>query len=65
MLNLNAQHVGRVSADDILEYLSYFPHKIGFDITCKLSSKETICMKFQVPFSGNNKKNTSACRLLN
>ena len=29
---------------------SYFFHKIGFDISCKLSSKETICMKCQILF---------------
>ena len=38
--------------------------KTGFDISCKLSPKETICMKCQILFSGKNKKNISKCRLL-
>ena len=37
---------------------------MGFDISCKLSPMETICMKCQVPFSGKNKKNISKCCLL-
>ena len=31
--------------------------KIGFDFSCKLSPKETVCMKCQSVFSGKNKKN--------
>ena len=34
----------------------FFPQKIGFDISCKLSPKETICMKYQSLFSEENKK---------
>ena len=30
--------------------------KIGFDISCKLSPEETVCMKFQILFSGKNLK---------
>ena len=37
------------SADNILKYLSYFSEKTGFDISCKLSPLETICMKCQNP----------------
>ena len=33
-------------------YFSYFSQKTGFDISCKLSPKETICMKCQILFSG-------------
>ena len=33
-----------------------FSQKTGFDITCKLSPMETICMKCQILFSGKNKK---------
>ena len=40
-----------------LKYISYFSQKTGFDISCKLSPKETICMKCQILFSGKNKKN--------
>ena len=38
-----------ISADPSLKYFSYFPQKVGFDITCKLSCNETICMKCQIP----------------
>ena len=31
--------------------------KRGFDISCKLSVMETICMKSQILFSGENKQN--------
>ena len=31
----------------------------GFDISCKLSPLETICLKCQILFSGKNKKNIS------
>ena len=36
------------SADNILKYFSW---KIDFDISCKLSPKETTCMKLQSLFS--------------
>ena len=39
------------------KYFSYFPQETGFDISCKLSPLETICMKCQTLFSGKNKKN--------
>ena len=45
------------SADDKLEHFlkRFFPEK-GFDISCKLSTKEEmICMKSQNLFSGKNK----------
>ena len=38
---------------------------IGFDISCKSSPKETICMKCQSLFSGKDKKNIIICHLLN
>ena len=51
----------------ILKYFSYFSQKIGFDISCKLSSKETVCMKFQSLITGETitKKifYTIACKL--
>ena len=40
----------------MLKYVSYFSHKTGFDISCKLSPLETICMKCQILFSGKIKK---------
>ena len=33
-------------------------------MTCKLSPMEIICMKYQIQFSGKNKKNISKCCLL-
>ena len=42
----------KFSADSILKYFSYFPQKTGFDISCKLSPLETICMKCQTCFWG-------------
>ena len=47
----------KFSADDILKYFSYFSQKTGYDISSKLSPKETICLKCQILFSGKNKKN--------
>ena len=43
---------------------SYFFQKTGFDISCKLSLLETICIKYQNLFSEKNKKNILKCRLL-
>ena len=54
------------SADHILKYFSYFSQKIDFDIPCKLSPKETICMGCQNLFSRKNKKNifqNDICRI--
>ena len=45
------------TADDILKYFLYISQKTGFDILCKLSPMESICMKCQILFSGKNKKN--------
>ena len=46
--------LGKFSADDILKYFSYFSLKTGFDVSCKLSPSEKICMKYQVLFSRKN-----------
>ena len=51
-------------ADGILKYFSYFSQETGCDISCKLSPLETTCMKCQLLFSVENKKNISVCRLL-
>ena len=38
---------------------------IFFDLLCyKRDGKETVCMKFQVLFSGKNKKTILVCHLL-
>ena len=62
---LKISTLGKISADDILKYLLYFSQKTGFDMSCKLSPMETICMKFRILFSGENKKIPSVCHLLN
>ena len=46
-------------------FFSYFFQKIGFDISCKLVSKETICMKYQSLLSEKKlRKISSICRPL-
>ena len=50
-------------AEDILKYFSYFPWKTGFDILCKLSPVETICMKCQILFPEKNMKYILNCLL--
>ena len=48
---------GKFSEDEILKLFSYFSQKTGFDIPCKLSPLETICMECQILFSRKSKKN--------
>ena len=47
----------KFSADNILKYFYFSKKKTGLDISCKLSPKETICMKCQNLFSEKKKKN--------
>ena len=42
----------------------FFSRKTEFDMSCKLSPFETVCMKRLILFFGKNKKNISKCRLL-
>ena len=49
------------SADYKLMELFYLSKKIGFDISCKFSSKEIICTKQQNLFSEENEKVISNC----
>ena len=48
--------LGKIFSRRLLKYLSYFSQWTGFNISCKLTSMQTICMKFRVLFSGKNKK---------
>ena len=57
--------MGKFSRWKIDDFFSYISQKIGFDISCKLSPKETICMNCQILFSGKYKKNISKYLLLN
>ena len=47
----------------IQKYFSYFYQKTGFDISCKLSPLETICMKCQILFAWKNIINLSSAEL--
>ena len=57
--------LGRFSRQQIDYTFPYFPQKLGSCISCKLSLKETICMKCQNIFPGKTKKNIFKCHLLN
>ena len=48
--------LGKNFNTQILKYL--FSQKAEFDISCKLSPQETICMKFQILLSGKKKQKT-------
>ena len=60
IINLHESYVNKLrlkfAALDYENDFSNFSQKIGFDISCKLSSKVTICMKNHSLFSGKNKK---------
>ena len=44
--------------------LNNFSQKIGFDISCKMSPVETICMKCQILFTWKNWKKKKKINLL-
>ena len=46
-------------------FFFFFLKKTGFDIPCKLSPLETLCIKYQILFSRENKKKISICHVLN
>ena len=41
--------------DKLVMFFLFCPQKTGFDISCKLFPLETICMKWQISFSGKNR----------
>ena len=49
--------LGKNFSRQLFEIFFLFFPKIGFDILCKLSPMETICIKCQILFSGKNTKN--------
>ena len=57
MLVLLLKLLVNFSAEDILNYFSYFSQETGLDISCKLSPMKTTCVRCQLLFSGKNKKN--------
>ena len=52
------------SFDDRLMIIFRFTQKTGFDISCKLSLLEIVCMNCQNLFSKKNKKTILVCCLL-
>ena len=42
--------------DNFMTVFLFCPRKKGSGTSCKLSSKETVCMKYQILFSRKNKK---------
>ena len=56
LLAVVCRKANRKSKDNKLTIFFLFCLEIGFDISWKLSPKETICMKCQSLFSGKNKK---------
>ena len=56
-LKLMLSTLWAISTDNILMVLFYiFFQKTEFDIPCKLSPVETICMKCQILLAGENRK---------
>ena len=55
----DVKHQNIISSSSRLHFenIFFFPQKTGFDISCKLFPKKTICMKCQSLFSGWNMKN--------
>ena len=49
--------LGKTFSRRHFDFFFYFSQLIGFDISCKLSPEETICMKCQNLFSQKNNKN--------
>ena len=50
------------SADNKLMIIFFiFSQKTGFEISCKLSPLETICMKFQIMFTNKNRSILNCC----
>ena len=52
------------SADGILKYFLYFCQKIGLDISCKLFTKDTMCMNNAKAYYLEKLRRTSICCLL-
>ena len=54
---LTLSTLGKIFSRRHIGVFFFSSQKTGFDISCKLSPVETICMKCQVLFSGKNNKN--------
>ena len=64
VINLSRRQIGLIQQTTNWWCFSDFCKKTGFDISCKLSPLETICMKCQILFPEKNKKNISQCLIL-
>ena len=53
--------LGKIFSRRHIEIFSSFSQKTRFDISCKWSPMETICMKCQILFSRKNKKKYHQC----
>ena len=53
--------LSKFNRQQICDIFLFLYQKAGFDISCKLSPLETICMKCQILFSEKSKKNISIC----
>ena len=49
--------LGKIKQTTSKYFSFFFSQKTGFDISCKLSPLETICMIYQILFSWKTKKN--------
>ena len=64
-VSVNLFHsLGNFSRRQIDDVFLFVFQKTRFNIPCKWSPMEAICMKCQILLSGKNKKNVSICRLL-
>ena len=53
---LTLSTLGKIFSRWHIDFFYYFSKKTGFDISSKLSSVATICLKCEVLLSGKNKK---------
>ena len=68
LMQINTKHLGKIFSRrhfDIFFFFCYFSQDTGFDILCRLSAMETICMKCQIQISGKLRNILSICHLLN
>ena len=62
---LTLRILGKIFSRNIFSFV-FFSRNTGFDISCKLSPLETICMKCQILVSGRIiRKISPICHLLN
>ena len=51
--------LGKIFSRQHTKIFFLFSQKSGFNISCKLSPLETVCLKYQILFSVKNKKNVT------